>query len=622
MAHSVVFELRSEKLLDDAYRLAFKLYQNEPFDLQHAREFAWVLIDIILQRHQKLEYSIFNQYIAQLNDVIQTLSENNYLDENIQKNYQKVLGLFSQKAKVMGDVYTQNQQRYYEESLGWDLYHYCREQIQVLEQIQLKDDKYVKIAEIRQRLMQYLKLNNKRPSPLHSNMLQWVALPFLQLSEGNFHFAKFLKLWGLELFLPEDYQNLKNQHQPSLFHQAISASLNLILKYKDSALGKTFLPYLEIAIQHEPEYIWFAYYQAKIYLLLGDDEKAFDPALKLLKQNSSETSSWLLVANAQRGIDLEMSLACYCKAIHVAQNDDMINYVRNDMIQFLIENKLFNWAKSEIQLFSKTAPYEKVISWMESCWYNTVEPENQLSQIYLEKITLAENLLHQHLPWSPINAGHYYENKEQKKRLKIYMKKLEDEIPFEYGVSAHHFQNIENIHLGSYLLIKAELDANDRLKVYAVKEDDTEIQPDWSLFHKHIGVVSYVNMQKSVSHFTFDIPCDVFVQHEHLIHTFQYGETVSAGLAQRYFQDKLEYTAVNVQKTKQKANSTIFKEFRDSVQIKKELAFTIQSGVFITPNIVRNQQIKHDDMVQGTAVLNFNKKRNIWGWKAIHVEKI
>lgn len=41
------------------------------------------------------------------------------------------------------------------------------------------------------------------------------------------------------------------------------------------------------------------------------------------------------------------------------------------------------------------------------------------------------------------------------------------------------------------------------------------------------------------------------------------------------------------------------------------------SDIFIRPSLVAEYLIEDGQSVSGTAVLNFNKKREQWGWKAI-----
>jgi hypothetical protein len=40
-------------------------------------------------------------------------------------------------------------------------------------------------------------------------------------------------------------------------------------------------------------------------------------------------------------------------------------------------------------------------------------------------------------------------------------------------------------------------------------------------------------------------------------------------------------------------------------------------GVFIPPDLVASAAISDRDLVEGVAVISYNKKRSTWGWKAI-----
>ncbi len=50
------------------------------------------------------------------------------------------------------------------------------------------------------------------------------------------------------------------------------------------------------------------------------------------------------------------------------------------------------------------------------------------------------------------------------------------------------------------------------------------------------------------------------------------------------------------------------------------MGFT-ESEIFIPTHLVLEHRLKDGQTISGTAVLNFNKKRGNWGWKALSIEK-
>lgn len=91
MSSSVVFDLRREKLWDEAYLLALDLYQNQPFDLWNYRAFAWVLIDLIRERDANTDEKTVQTYVEQLHQVIQRLTKRNQLEDSLKYHYQYAL---------------------------------------------------------------------------------------------------------------------------------------------------------------------------------------------------------------------------------------------------------------------------------------------------------------------------------------------------------------------------------------------------------------------------------------------------------------------------------------------------------------------------------------------------
>jgi len=83
----------------------------------------------------------------------------------------------------------------------------------------------------------------------------------------------------------------------------------------------------------------------------------------------------------------------------------------------------------------------------------------------------------------------------------------------------------------------------------------------------------------------------------------------------------VRYTVLACRKTDEKPKSNIIKKFSDSVRVSNGLGFT-NDDVFIDRPLVERYSIEEDDVVAGMAVLNYNKKRNTWGWKAILIDNV
>lgn len=69
------------------------------------------------------------------------------------------------------------------------------------------------------------------------------------------------------------------------------------------------------------------------------------------------------------------------------------------------------------------------------------------------------------------------------------------------------------------------------------------------------------------------------------------------------------------------ANSSIVKKFKAEVRVSNGLGFT-SDDIFIDRPIIEKFGIEDGSIVEGIAVQNFNKKKSVWGWKAIRIENI
>lgn len=110
------------------------------------------------------------------------------------------------KAVVIAGKQAENLDQIFHENFGWILYRYLKVQIYVMPSV-----------EIRKLLRDYIKLKNKRPSLLHSKMLEF-ALNFAK-ENSDFRFPGFLKLWGMSNFRDEDLNYDNNDYvaaEPSI----------------------------------------------------------------------------------------------------------------------------------------------------------------------------------------------------------------------------------------------------------------------------------------------------------------------------------------------------------------------------------------------------------------------
>ena len=94
------------------------------------------------------------------------------------------------------------------------------------------------------------------------------------------------------------------------------------------------------------------------------------------------------------------------------------------------------------------------------------------------------------------------------------------------------------------------------------------------------------------------------------------GQTIALRLARYYDRKGARTRSLSVSPTSRPPAPGLVRSFSEHVEVRNGLGFTA-GGIFIPPDVVAAGGIADGDAVSGIAVINFDKKRNTWGWKAI-----
>lgn len=223
-----VFELRKNKQLGDAYKIALHLYNSEPNDEWNQKAYAWVLIDIIKIESTK-NLDLVRNFFDQLNSInfvthddilskqIELLKpklDSGYTQvqqaEQLSKNgkHQEALNIF-QNIKQAGNLNISHH-----ESYGWILYRYVK-----------AFENTLTIDALKKILFEYLNLKNERPSLLHSMILQ-IAVHYAS-THKDFDIFKFFQIWNPK-YLQSEYLQ-KQYHEGKEFPSLLSRLLKVII---------------------------------------------------------------------------------------------------------------------------------------------------------------------------------------------------------------------------------------------------------------------------------------------------------------------------------------------------------------------------------------------------------
>ncbi|MFW5607199.1 MAG: tetratricopeptide repeat protein [Campylobacter hyointestinalis] len=226
-----ITELRKNGKLKEARNLAINLLQNNPNDEYLLNAYAWVLYSIVkLECNTNL--NLANNFFNELCDLGHRL-QNDMLTENIKKLRPKLNPVYADieranelskngKTKEAVSIFyslKQNGQLNIEfhENYGWALYRYAKAYMN-----DLNIDKFQKI------LHEYLRLENEKPSMLHSMMLN-LAINYSK-EYKTLNIFEFFQAWNPKLLQAEDYEEKYSQKDAKNYPSLVSKLIKTIIE--------------------------------------------------------------------------------------------------------------------------------------------------------------------------------------------------------------------------------------------------------------------------------------------------------------------------------------------------------------------------------------------------------
>lgn len=500
-------------------------------------------------------------------------------------------------------------------SFGWELYRISKT---------LSAAEPMNLLAIKKNLNDYLKLNVEKPSLLHSRILQ---LASKLAGAERFSMVAFSRLWGLEYLRPEDWERFitdDRKEVPSLAEKVIQQASKEAAKEDDQGALVYILPHLDMAIGESPDNLWLALNKAKVLLGLGRNDDALKFALDVTRAKPNDYWTWELLGDISANPDNDLDLSCYCKALLCSSDDRFTGKVRLKLASKLIERGEYPAAKYEINriLISKERDGYKVPrevdNMVSQAWYEKTECPHSNDSFYRSHKTAAEDLLFSQLPWISANLGETFTvpGKENKPNRRLYLKA--NSGPIEVVIPDSKL-NIPDVETGEAISVKGEWDAQKRFQVYVVSRRDQGRL--WDIFEERIGVVDHVNHQKELIHFIIDRNIDGVIHFSALESRFNEGDAIAVRVAQYTSKQGTRYRVLTSSATVAEPPESLKKTFHEEVRISDQLGFT-ESDIFIPPPMVIEAALRDGDTVHGIALLNYNKKRGEWSWKALSVAQV
>jgi hypothetical protein len=241
---------------------------------------------------------------------------------------------------------------------------------------------------------------------------KWFSVLFSAMHKGmkeSDRYIEFADWWDFKNFMPEDY--LKNtlpngKDVMAIAEQAyIAYSKHLLPKQTqhgeiifNKEQAEAFLPVLSQIVEDYPQFQYPAYFNAKLLLALGDKDNMLESLLPFAKKKRNDFWVWEILAEAFSS-DPEKVFACYCKALSCKSPEEMLVGLRQKMARLLISKKLFNEARTELDLLNKARTTNKykipteVTNWQAMDWYKTALSSKSNFGFYKTYLPIAESLL-------------------------------------------------------------------------------------------------------------------------------------------------------------------------------------------------------------------------------------
>lgn len=627
-----VFAKRKEGAINEAYQMALQLMSAPEVDEWDFKAFGWCLIDLIKRDAQSGNKQNLAHYRQQLESI-----KIDAKDEVLQKGVRNALSLCNPLGHLISQAKTLSKQERHAEaadlyrkvwasgaadmetqtSLGWELYKSTK---------QLMSDENVNLGAVKRNLHDYLNLQVEKPSLLHTCFLQIAAK---LAGQATFNMLVFSRLWKLEYLRPEDFNRFHpadGKEYPSLAEKVIQQA-GKEAAMSDNVQDRNYiLPHIDTAIERFPDNVWLKLDKAKVLLVLGRHDEALAFGLAVTKSKVNDYWAWGLLGDICAGKDSGAALSCYCRALLCAADDKFTGKVRLKLAQLMAASNELAAAKHEVEsvLLYREKEGQKIpevaASIASQAWYAETRASQSNFEYYRANSSAAEVLLFSNMPWVSANVGDVFtvpgtEERKPKRKRKIFVKT--SSVPMEISIPESKFQ-YSNLVPGDGLRLKGELDDSNHFQIYVIENRISDEL--WDIFSEKIGVIDHVNNDRRVLHFIVDRDIDGVIPFSELSDTFREGDAISVKLSSYTTTDRRKmYRVLHAVGTDKVPSTQVKKQFCEAVCVSNGMGFT-ENDIFISPPLINERQLQDGQEISGIALLNYNKKRSNWGWKAISIE--
>lgn len=327
------------------------------------------------------------------------------------------------------------------------------------------------------------------------------------------NYLTFAEWWNLDNLRHEDYlkEDFNGREIMSIAEQAYIAFSKKLLEGEpldsfgqqraiDKEKIQSFLPKLDALIDKHPNYQYPPYFKAKLLLASGSDENVLSAFIPFAKQKRNDFWVWELMAEIFSE-DKDIQFACYCKALSLKTPEDFLVKLRQTFAKVLIEKRMYNEARTEIQKVIATREKHEwklpnqIVQWTEQEWYKSATTKKDNQDLYSNHIKQAEEILFQDMPEELIAVEFVNENKSMLNFVK-------DKRKFGFF---NYSGNLTKPQIGDLLKVRFNGEGQDGFyKILTAKKADSNETTD--------AVKNFEGTIKVVSPQNFGFIEDIFIE--------------------------------------------------------------------------------------------------------------
>lgn len=159
---------------------------------------------------------------------------------------------------------------------------------------------------------------------------------------------------------------------------------------------------------------------------------------------------------------------------------------------------------------------------------------------------------------------------------------------------------------------------DEKINIFSVEE--RKEGQNWDEYPNYVGVIDHINSEKNIVHYIINRSIEGTLKLSQLSEKVEVGSKLLLKVRLVNSEKGSYYTTLSSIKTEMNPETGILRTFKGNINFSAFYSFA--DDVFIDRSLLLEHNINDNDIVSGTAIINFNKKKGTWGWKALKLESV